>query len=212
MNELKRIAIVGGGISGLTAAYKLLRNAQSQNLEVKIDLFESRELGGVFKTIEDQSIECRFECGPDSFFTKTPEVVELSKELEIDSHIIPTNSKKRKSLVAKDNQLIPLPDGFIMIAPSQIDSFLQSELMSEAGKKRAFGGVPEILPEHLLAVRGQGGAARRCAHHEHFRHPLPRAGAFRPAQLRQCFRWHLLRPDGDGVGRYPHPRHRAQAG
>ncbi len=137
MNELKRIAIVGGGISGLTAAYKLLRNAQSQNLEVKIDLFESRELGGVFKTIEDRSIECRFECGPDSFFTKTPEVVELSKELEIDSHIIPTNSKKRKSLVAKDNQLIPLPDGFIMIAPSQIDSFLQSELMSEAGKKRA---------------------------------------------------------------------------
>ena len=38
MNELKRIAIVGGGISGLTAAYKLLRNAQSQNLEVKIEI------------------------------------------------------------------------------------------------------------------------------------------------------------------------------
>ncbi len=137
MSELKRIAIVGGGISGLTAAYKLLRQAHSQNLEIKIDLFEKKELGGVFKTIEDSENECRIECGPDSFFTKTPEVLELSKELEIDSQIIATNSKKRKSLVAKDDRLIPLPDGFVMIAPSNIDSFMQSELMSEAGKARA---------------------------------------------------------------------------
>lgn len=137
MKELKRIAIVGGGISGLTAAYKLLRQAQSQNLEIKIDLFEKKELGGVFKTIEDSDNECRIECGPDSFFTKTPEVLELTKELEIESQIIPTNPKKRKSLVAKDDRLIPLPDGFVMIAPSNIDSFMQSELMSEAGKARA---------------------------------------------------------------------------
>ncbi len=137
MNELKRIAIVGGGISGLTAAFKLLRQAQLQNLEIKIDLFESRELGGVFQTIEDKENEWRLECGPDSFFTKTPEVLELSKELEIESEIIPTNTSKRKSLVAKDDQLIPLPDGFVMIAPSKIESFMQSELMSEAGKARA---------------------------------------------------------------------------
>lgn len=135
MNELKQIAIVGGGISGVTAAYKVLKEARNQNLPVSVELFEAKELGGVFKTKEHG--EYRLECGPDSFFTKTPEIVELSEELSVSSKIIPTNEKKRKSLVAKEDQLIPLPEGFVMIAPSKEEPFMKTELLSENGKKRA---------------------------------------------------------------------------
>lgn len=134
MNEIKRVAIIGGGISGLTAAFKLLKEARNSNSKIQVDLFEEKELGGVFKTVEDG--EYRLECGPDSFFTKTPEILELSKELDISSNIIPTNEKKRKSLVAKGDQLIPLPEGFVMIAPSKEEAFMQTELLSENGKKR----------------------------------------------------------------------------
>jgi len=144
MSKLKRIAIVGGGISGLTAAYKLLRQARELDLNIEIDLYDAKELGGVFKTIEEKN--CRLECGPDSFFTKTPEVLELAKELEISEQIIPTNEKQRKSLVAKDNELIPLPDGFVMIAPSKVEPFMQTELISQSGKERA-------LQERDLAPR-----------------------------------------------------------
>lgn len=144
MNETKRVAIVGGGVSGLTAAFKLLKEARNLDLQISIDLFEGKELGGVFKTVEEG--EFRLECGPDSFFTKTPEILELSQELDISSKIIPTNEKKRKSLVAMKDRLIPLPEGFVMIAPSKEEPFLQTELLSENGKKR-------VLLEKELAAR-----------------------------------------------------------
>lgn len=144
MNQVKQIAVVGGGISGLTAAYKLLQQARIHNLKIAVELFEGKELGGVFKTVEHD--EYRLECGPDSFFTKTPEIVELSEELDISSKIIATNEKKRKSLVAKGDRLIPLPEGFVMIAPSKEEPFMQTELLSESGKKR-------VLLEKEIAPR-----------------------------------------------------------
>lgn len=131
----KRVAIAGGGISGLTAAYKLLKIARAKGQELTVTLFDPDEPGGVFQSFEKDG--CIFEGGPDSFFTKTPEVLELCAELKIESEIIATESKNRKSLVAQNNELIPLPEGFVMIAPSRMLPFLTSPLLSREGKLRA---------------------------------------------------------------------------
>lgn len=142
--NIKRVAIAGGGISGLTAAYKLLKLAKAQGKNLKVDLYDPNGLGGVFETTKKGDYV--FEGGPDSFFTKTPEVLDLCHELGIESQIIPTESSNRKSMVAKKNELIPLPEGFVMIAPSRMLPFLTSPLLSREGKLRAIEDLA-IPPE-----------------------------------------------------------------
>ncbi len=135
MTRQKKVAIAGGGISGLSAAFRLLKLANESGEKYAVTIFEPNRLGGVFETMQKDN--CLLEGGPDSFFTKTPEVLDLCHELKIDSEIIPTNSSKRKSMVAKGDELIPLPDGFVMIAPSRMLPFLTSPLLSLPGKIRA---------------------------------------------------------------------------
>jgi predicted NAD/FAD-dependent oxidoreductase len=67
---MKRIAIIGGGISGLSAAFALEEKRKSGS-PVEYVLFESNpRLGGVLVT--DHVDGCIVEAGPDSFLTEKP--------------------------------------------------------------------------------------------------------------------------------------------
>ena len=116
----KRIAIIGGGISGLTLAYRL-----TQQKKFDIDLYErSQRTGGTIQTeIKDGFI---FEKGPDGFLQLNPSVTNLAKELGIENQIITTQEQNRKSLILHHGKLEETPDGFYLMSPTKVVSFLQS--------------------------------------------------------------------------------------
>lgn len=131
----KRIVIVGGGITGLSAAYRLQELEKERALELEILLFEkSDRLGGAIKTVSKDGY--LIELGPDMFFTKRPWALDLSKRLGLESELIQTNESMRGTSVLWNGNLIPVPQGFLMLAPSKIMPFITSPLFSWSGKLR----------------------------------------------------------------------------
>jgi len=129
------IAIVGGGITGLTTAHRIMSLKKKENLPLELVLLESSgRLGGVIKS---ESVgDFIIEHGPDAFLTHEPEFKQLLEELDLVDQLIPTNIGNRKAFVAQRNNLIPLPAGFFMIAPTNWWSFINSPLFSLAAKLR----------------------------------------------------------------------------
>jgi oxygen-dependent protoporphyrinogen oxidase len=132
---MKRIAIVGGGIAGLTAAYELSRLASS-GAAVEALLFEaSPRLGGIVETVREGGFV--IECGPDAWVTEKPWARELAEELGLGDEIISSNDATRKTYVLMNGQLKAMPDGMRMMVPSNLHALDQSDLFSEEAK-RAF--------------------------------------------------------------------------
>lgn len=123
----RRVAVVGGGISGLTAAYELVqRNVECTLIEA------SERLGGVIRT--DRIDECLVEAGPDSFIAQKPWALELIRELGLGDQVIGSNDSKRRTYVVRKGKLIPLPDGIQFLAPTKILPVLTTRLLSPAAK------------------------------------------------------------------------------
>lgn len=130
-----RIAIIGGGITGLSAAYRLIELSATNSLELKVNLFEaSPKLGGVISTRQKDGFV--FEEGPDSFITSKPWGINLCKRIGLYKEIIYTNNERRKTYVVHKGKLTPIPDGFFMLAPTSFIPFLLSPLFSWKGKLR----------------------------------------------------------------------------
>ena len=130
-----RIVIVGGGISGLSAAYFLEQRAARQGLECSIELLEARDrFGGVLQT--ERCGEFLIEGGPDSFLTQKPAAIELCRELGLGDELIPSQDDKRKTFVLHQGKLKPLPDGLLFVIPTRIWPVFSSELLSLGGKLR----------------------------------------------------------------------------
>ncbi len=133
--ERPRIVIIGAGIAGLAAAYRLTRPNFAGDLQPEVLLLErSSRAGGVISTyeLEDYTLEL----GPDMFQTAKPEAINLCNELGLADHIVSTNEKFRRSFIAHGGQLHALPEGFQMLAPSQLGPFFSSSLLSFNGKVR----------------------------------------------------------------------------
>ncbi len=126
-----RLAVVGGGITGLTAAYRLHQLLPA----ARIELFEASDrLGGVLST--HRSGDTLLELGADSFIDKLPMAVELCQEVGLGDQLIPTNEAQRRALVLHDGKLHPVPQGFVQMRPEQYGPMLRTELLSWRGKSR----------------------------------------------------------------------------
>ena len=131
----KKVLIVGGGISGLATAYRLTELSRQGSFPVEITLLEAKpRLGGVIETRSREGF--LLEGGPDSFISEKPAALELSKRLGIAAEVTGTNEKFRRSFVYKKGKLVQVPEGFYLIAPSQIRAFLETPLLSLATKLR----------------------------------------------------------------------------
>jgi oxygen-dependent protoporphyrinogen oxidase len=125
---MKRIAIVGGGITGLSAAYAL-EQYRAQGAPVEYILYDASErLGGVLVT--ERVDGCILEAGPDSFISEKPWAVDLCRELGISSELIGSNDGKRKTYILVQNRLIEMPDGLMFMVPTRIVPTVFSSLFS----------------------------------------------------------------------------------
>jgi oxygen-dependent protoporphyrinogen oxidase len=113
-----KIAIIGGGIAGLAAAYEL-EQARAAGAAIEYTLFEaSARLGGVLASeIADGVV---LERGPDSFLTEKTAAAELCRELGLASELIPSNDAARKTWIVVKNRLVPLPDGLMFLVPTKL--------------------------------------------------------------------------------------------
>lgn len=131
---MKRIAIVGGGISGLSAAYSLEKQKRS-GAELEYVLFErTTRVGGVLVT--DHVDGCLIEAGPDSFITEKPWASALARELGLGDEIIGSNDVGRKTFIVVNNKLVELPEGLMFMVPTKILPTLKSPLFSVFTKLR----------------------------------------------------------------------------
>ena len=126
----ERVAIIGGGISGLATAYYLGRAGIRSVL-----LEKSERLGGLIQT--DVLQGCRLEAGPDSFLAAKPAVAELAAELdELKDAVIDSNDARRRVFIVRAGKLVPFPAGMSMMVPGQWGPALRSDLFSWRTKMR----------------------------------------------------------------------------
>lgn len=127
----RRVAIIGAGLTGLSAAHRLMSLAPN----VEVTLFESSaRSGGLIETVRKDGF--LIERGADSFITNKPAAVELCRELGLEDQLIPTNSQFRGSLVLRNGKPLPTPDGFSLLTPSRLGPIFRSPIFSWKGKLR----------------------------------------------------------------------------
>ncbi len=139
IDGINRIVIVGGGISGLAAAHRLIELNQS----LQIILIEASDrLGGTIQTEHRDGF--LIERGPDSFISEKPHALALAKRLGLEPQLIQTNEKFRRSFIVRNGRLRRVPEGFQLLAPSRIWPFLTSDIFGIGGKLRMAADL--VLP------------------------------------------------------------------
>jgi oxygen-dependent protoporphyrinogen oxidase len=140
-----RIAVVGGGITGLAAANRLRELLPSAELS----LFEgSHRLGGVLETVEHDGF--LIERSADNFLTAPPAAIELCRRLGMEDEFVPTDESRRRAFVVRNGKLLPIPEGFFLMSPRKLLPMLRSPLLSIAGKLRLL--AEPLIPRGPVAL------------------------------------------------------------
>lgn len=135
--------MIGGGISGLAAAYTLQENARKAGISLTCTLLESSPvLGG--KILTERQDGFVIEGGPDSFLLQKPWAAQLAQALGLEDELIGTNPDQKKLYVSDRGRLIPMPDGVMLIIPTRFMPFVTSPLISWPGKLRM--GMDFFIP------------------------------------------------------------------
>ncbi|GAQ19629.1 protoporphyrinogen oxidase [Oceanobacillus picturae] len=136
MGRTKSIVIVGGGITGLSAAYYLQKTMKEQGLSLNIKLVEASDrLGGKIKTMKRDGFT--IEQGPDSLLARKAPAAKLVEELGLHDQVI--RNATGQSYILLKNKLHKMPKGTFMGVPKEIGPLLNSHLLSGKGKFRAVG-------------------------------------------------------------------------
>jgi oxygen-dependent protoporphyrinogen oxidase len=135
------IAIIGGGISGLSAALHLRKMAPTAN----IVLIESNDhLGGVLRT--DHMGGYLVENSADMFTTEPNTALEFCQRLGRGDELISTQPVPQRAYIATPEGIAAVPRGFSLMQPNDLDAIAESNLLDESGKLR-------LLEEQRIAAR-----------------------------------------------------------
>lgn len=137
--------IVGGGISGLAAAYRLRRLAPGASITL---LEASGHLGGKIGTERERRF--LIEWGPDSFLSRKPAGITLCRELGLTGELIGRNPALARTFVLRHGRLHPLPEGLTGLIPTNVDALTGSTLLTDAARER-------LAQEPSLPPRPAGG-------------------------------------------------------
>lgn len=129
----RRVVVVGGGVTGLTVAYRLLSSGKADAPAVTVLEARSR-LGGNIQTERQGGLV--IDGGPDSFVATKPQATALCKELGLGDRLIGTTVKNRRVYVPRKGVLHRLPEGLVLTVPTRFLPFATSRLFSLRGKAR----------------------------------------------------------------------------
>jgi len=136
---MKRVVIVGGGITGLAAAHALEKG--QERCEVKI-VEASANLGGNLVTLRHNGFI--IDAGPDSWVATKPQATRLAKDLGLGDELIGTRPDTRRVYIVWQRKLYPMPEGLVLGVPTEIKPLLESELLGWDAKMRA--GLDLLVP------------------------------------------------------------------
>lgn len=126
-----RVAIIGGGLSGLATAVKL--HLADPSLELA--LFEAGDrVGGVIHTEQDSGF--LIDLGADMFATKPSSALDLCRELGVEDRLIEPQQRGRGARIVYRGRLVPIPEGFVLMRATQWLPMLTTPLLSLCGKLR----------------------------------------------------------------------------
>jgi len=124
-----RALVIGGGISGLSSAYYLNKSG------IRATLIEKApRVGGVIQTSTQHG--CVLESGPDGFMAAKPWAMELIRELGLADQVMGSNDHSRVTYIIKNGEMVPLPDGLMMMVPTKIMPLVATKLFSWPAKIR----------------------------------------------------------------------------
>lgn len=137
---MKRLTIIGGGITGLAAAWYFQQECAARGLNAECILVEASDrVGGKIQT--ERTGGFIIESGPDSFITEKPAALELCRELGIESQLLPSNQRQKRVYILCNGRLVPFPEGFRLTIPTRIRPFLATPLLSTRSKIRIFADL-----------------------------------------------------------------------
>jgi len=155
IGEADRIVIIGGGISGLSSAFYVQREAERLGRDVQLTIVDGAEsLGGKINTLQRDGFV--IEKGPDSFLARKLAMYNLAKELGIEGELTTTNPNAKKTYILLQKKLHPMPAGLVLGVPTDLDAFMQTELLTEEGKRRVLQDL-ELPPRDGSGDESIGG-------------------------------------------------------
>ena len=132
---MRRAVIIGGGISGLSAAYYLREKARRAGVDIEVILIEKeKQFGGCIVT--EKADGFIIEGGPDCFLSEKPWALQLCEDLGMGDRLLCTNDENRRVFILSHGGLHELPEGFMLMIPTSFAPFLKSPLISVPGKFR----------------------------------------------------------------------------
>ncbi len=127
----KRVAVIGGGISGLATAHRLVELAP----DISVTLLERADtLGGVLRTRREEGF--LFEAGADNFITNVPWAVDLCRRIGFLDQLLETDDQHRGAFVVRKGKLHRIPQGFIIMAPSRVWPVVTTPILGPLAKLR----------------------------------------------------------------------------
>lgn len=148
MSERKHVIILGGGITGLSAAFYVQKYAKETGKPVTFTLLESSSrLGGKIETITEDGFV--IERGPDSYLARKTVMTDLVKEVGLEKDLV--SNETGQAYILHNMRLHPIPEGAVMGVPTKIMPFAFTPLFSIFGKARA--GLDLVLPKRSDSSR-----------------------------------------------------------
>jgi oxygen-dependent protoporphyrinogen oxidase len=156
--RIPHFVIVGGGVAGLAAAHRLVELSRERETPLRFTLLEARSrLGGVINT--ERQGDFLLELGPDSFISEKPWALALCRRMGLESELIGTQDQHRATFVVRNGKLEPLPEGFMLLAPTKLGPLLRSRIFSWPGKLRM--ALDLVLPRGDREDESLGSFVRR---------------------------------------------------
>ncbi|SMF17000.1 oxygen-dependent protoporphyrinogen oxidase [Paenibacillus barengoltzii] len=142
----RQVVIIGGGLTGLSAAFYVRKFYKERGVTPQITLLEKgSSLGGKIETLEKDDFV--IEKGPDSFLARKTAMIDLAKELGLEGELVSMNPEAKKTYIVSEGKLHPMPSGLVLGIPTELGPFLRSGLVSWSGKARAM--LDLVMPPRL---------------------------------------------------------------